>query len=529
MISTADELLAALDPLSHSARLRYTAVTARRLAARGELRPLPTTLDALGPYERRLAALAAMTAGEVEHVAARLADRDPVVRRYALHGARRLPVPDAAVEAAYDDAPAVVRADLARLLRDGRRSALAERMLLRARTEYGDRDAARLLPGCSTEFTARLLPELAAAIAFEDWSTLAVRHPFAVLDHAERELGDRPSERLRDPWWRRHATGIAAALPAARAACWTCWSGTAPTTCPVRCTTGWATSSPWTPSASRPGSPPPAVRPRGGKRTPGRAVLRRLAAADPPSPPGLGARWFHRDAFRVLLRSVPPGRRPGFVDAVVAAGDARRSVRARPGARPATGRRAARQDPCRGRGAPRRTPHGLGTLEPARPLPPAEDRPELLAALGTGDADERGTIWDRLVEKAGHSRDPGQVAEVLALAAGRLVNERDPVRGEALSAFADLPAPPTAAALEARTITPAAGAARIRSPGTAVSARAAGAGLLSHDPGHDPDPGRVPAHRRRGGEPDADAGKPARKARRCRSRRCRRRVTQCSA
>ncbi|MFJ7778573.1 hypothetical protein [Streptomyces yangpuensis] len=115
MISTADELLAALAPLPHAARLRYTAITAHRPAARdGALRPLLTALDAGGPYERRLGALAALAGGPLGHLAARLADSDPVVRRYALRGARRLPLPDAAIEAAYDDAPAVVRADLAR-------------------------------------------------------------------------------------------------------------------------------------------------------------------------------------------------------------------------------------------------------------------------------------------------------------------------------------------------------------------------------------------------------------------------------
>lgn len=200
MISTADELLAVLDPLPHAARLRYTAVTAHRLAAHGGLRPLLAALDVRGPYERRLAALAALAAGDSAYLAARIGNPDPVARRYALRGARRMPVPDSAVEAAYDDAPAVVRADLARLLRDGRRPGLAERLVLRARTAYGDQDAARLLPGCSPEFTARLLPELAGALAFEDWSTLAVRHPVAVLDHAGRELADLP-KRLRNRWW----------------------------------------------------------------------------------------------------------------------------------------------------------------------------------------------------------------------------------------------------------------------------------------------------------------------------------------
>ncbi|MET9650701.1 hypothetical protein ABZZ44_10585 [Streptomyces sp. NPDC006460] len=449
MISTADELLAALEPLPHAARLRYTAVHAHRLAARGELGPVLAALDARGSYERRLAALAALAGGAWEYLAARLGDPDPVVRRYALRCARRLPVPDARVEAAYDDAPAVVRGDLARLLRDGRRPGLAERLALRVRTEYGDRDAARLLPGCSPEFTARLLPELAGSLAYEDWSPLAVRHPVAVLDHADRELADLP-EQLRASWWKRHATGIAAALPAApgrvldllerygpdnlpgpvherlgdlvaadaeRVACWLA--------APGRAAARW-------------------------ERTPGRAVMRQLVAADPPSLPRLGARWFHRGAFGVLLQSVPPARRAAFLDTVVAAGSARRNVRAHDGVLallPAADRHGRARAAVGALRAENETGWNLwGALAL---LPPAEARPELLAALGTGDSDDRGTLWDRLTANAGLTRDPRQVAEVLALAAGRLTNERDPVRGEALSAFADLPAPLIVAALAA--------------------------------------------------------------------------------
>ncbi|MEV4947321.1 hypothetical protein [Streptomyces sp. NPDC053755] len=448
MISTADELLAVLDPLPHAARLRYTAVTAHRLAARGGLRPLLAALDARGPYERRLAALAALAGGEPEHLAARLGDPDPVVRRYAMRCARRFPVPDAAVEAAYDDAPAVVRADLARLLRDGRRSALAERLVLRVRAEYGDRDAARLLPGCSPEFTARILPELARAPEYEDWSTLAVRHPGAVLDHAVRALGGLPA-RLRDRWWKRHAAGIAAALPAAPERVLDLLERYGPAELPG-------------PVSDRLGSlvavdaervarwlADPGRTTGRWERTPGRAVIRQLVAADPPSLPRLGARWFHRGAFETMLRSVPPARRSVFVDAVAAAGDPRRHIRAHAqvlALLPPTERHTrarAEVEACRAEGASCWELWDSLTL-----LPPAEARPELLAALGTGDAEERGAIWDGLTLNAGHTRDPEQVAEVLALAAGRLANERDPVRADALSAIAALPAPLITAALE---------------------------------------------------------------------------------
>ncbi|AIS02210.1 hypothetical protein [Streptomyces glaucescens] len=447
MISTADELLAALEDLPHAARLRRTAVTAHRLAARGALRPLLTALDALGTHERRLAALAALTGGETDYLAARLGDPDPVVRRYALRGARRLPVADAAVEAAYDDAPAVVRADLARLLRDGRGAALAERLVPRVRAEYGDRDAARLLPGCSAAFTARLLPELAGALAFEDWSTLAVRHPAAVLDQLERELGGLP-ERLRDTWWGRHATGIAAALPAAPARVLDLLERYGPDDLPgpVHDRLGHLVAvdaervTRWLADPGR-----AAAR---WERTPGRAVLRQLVTADPPSLPRLGARWFHRGAFGILLRSMVPARRPAFLDAVVSVADPRRNVRAHEGVLallPAAERHAracAAVDALR---AERRSGWDLWGLLAL--LPPAEARAGLLAALGTGDAEDRGALWCRLATGAGLTRDPHQVAEVLALAADRLANERDPVREEALSAFADLPAPLLAAAL----------------------------------------------------------------------------------
>ncbi|MFE1896907.1 hypothetical protein [Streptomyces yangpuensis] len=456
MISTADELLAALAPLPHAARLRYTAVAAHRLAARdGALRPLLTALDARGPYERRLAALAALTGGELGHLATRLADSDPVVRRYALRGARRLPVPDAAVEAAYDDAPAVVRTDLARLLRDGQRPRLAERLALRARTAYGDRDAARLLPGCSPQFAAELLPELAGALAFEDWGVLAARHPAAVLDHAERELAGLP-EQLREDWWKQHATALAAALPAAPERVLDLLERHGPDNLPdpVHGRLGHLVAA----DAERVARwyADPARVPARWERTPGPAVMRQLVKADPPSLHRLGARWFHRGAFTTLLRSMPPARRPAFVDAVVAAAGPRTNVRVHEGVLallPAAERHARARAAVEGLGTG--GDRGWDLWGPLSLLPPAEARPGFLAALGTGDADDRGSIWIRLALNAGRTREAEEVAEVLALAAGRLVNERDPVRRDALAAFADLPAPLLVSALGATA--PAAG------------------------------------------------------------------------
>ncbi|MFE1414703.1 hypothetical protein ACFW6F_28505 [Streptomyces sp. NPDC058746] len=441
MTDTAEQLLAAVAPLPHAARLRLTAVTARRLADRGELPPLLAALDAAGPYGRRLAALAALTGGDVPHLAARLADPDPVVRRYALRGARRLPVPDRALESAFDDAPAVVRNDLARLLCEGEgsRPALAERLVPRLRTEYGDRDAARLLPGCSSEFATRMLPELAAAVPFEGWGRLGLRHPLAVLDHAERELADLRGGH-RDAWWTRHATGIGAALPAAPERVLELLERHGPDRLPgpvhdrlgelvavdAERVTRWLAA--------------PERSTARWERTPSRRVLRQLVDAEPPSLPRYAARWFHRQAFTTLLTLVPPARRHAFATAVSAydryhqrAGLRDRVIALLP--------------------APQRYAEAAAKLEAVRAgggtdwevwsalglLPPEQAGPQLLAALTGAEADDRESIWYWLVSNAERSGDAVAVAEVMALAAARLGNERDPVRWNVLDDFRSLP------------------------------------------------------------------------------------------
>ncbi|MGW0391801.1 hypothetical protein ACWDYJ_13080 [Streptomyces sp. NPDC003042] len=439
MINTAEHLLAAVAPLSHAARLRFTAVTARRLADRGELAPLLATLDALGPFERRLAALAALTGGDVPHLAARLADPDPVVRRYALRGARLLPVPDGAIETAFDDAPAAIRTDLARLLCEGRRPELTERLVPRLRAEYGDRDAARLLPGCSMEFAARMLPELAAAVPSEGWGRLGRRHPRAVLDHADRELADLPS-RWRDTWWARHATGIGAAVPAAPERVLELLERHGPRQLPgpvhdrlalligvdAERVTGWLAA----PDRSH----------DRWERTPSRAVLRQLAAAEPPSLARLAAHWHHREAFTTLLTLVPPAHRQAFAEAVAAVDPRRGETRLRDHVLALLP-------------APQRYAEAAAKIEEGRAegwtdwefwsaaalLPPERARPELLAGLTGGDAGDREMIWSELARNAARTRDAAVVAEVMALAAARLASERDPVRESVLDDFRSLP------------------------------------------------------------------------------------------
>lgn len=442
MITPAEQLLSALDSLPHSARLRHVAVTAHRMAALGELRPLLGALDRLGPYERRLAALAALAGADGDHLAARLADLDPIVRRYALRGAHRLAVPDRAVEAAFDDAPAVVRADLARLLRDGSRTGLAERLLLRLRTERGDRDAALLLPGCSPEFTARMLPELAGAVAFEGWSILARRHPLAVLDQAERDLAALPP-RLRGSWWPQHAHGVAAALPADPARVLDLLERYGPGDLPDPLHGRLAELVEADPERVARWFADPGRDSARWERMPNPVVLRRLVAAKPPSLYRLAARWHHRGAFTTMVRAVPVAGRVAFLDAVAAVADRRHGPMEAGHAVLALLPPAERHARARNEIATGRTERWASyELWPAVALlSPAEARPELLAGTGSPDPEEREFAWHQLVVNAGYAADPADLAEVLNLAARRLRNERDPVRRTALEALAALAAP----------------------------------------------------------------------------------------
>ncbi|MFE0178439.1 hypothetical protein ACFWZ2_39635 [Streptomyces sp. NPDC059002] len=432
MSTTAENLLRALEPLPFPARLTLTARTAHRLAGEGQLTALLTDWDARGPHERRLAALAALVGRDTAFLAGRLADPDPVVAGYALRAARELPVPDDAVEAAYTDAPAARRHRLARLLASGDRPTLAERMVVRLRAEWGDAEAARLLPGCSAPFVAHHLPALAHAV--NGWTRLARRHPDAVLDHAETALADRSGGEQRQDWWLLHATTVAALAPARPERVLGLLERSGPGHLPPALTRalgplvsadaerviGWITASGRKEQRCEPVPPP--------------GVLRRLVAAAPASLTALGRHWLRRDAhFHALMKAMAPGLRPAFLDAVTADG-----TRSEPALqvldllprerRWAEVRRAAAEFSDE----PWDWSDNLDTLAHG---PFDEARPALLAAVRRSDADDRAVAWPLLV--AGAARDGGRPAmtELLALMGG-LRNEQEPVRGAALTALA---------------------------------------------------------------------------------------------
>ncbi|MEH0449282.1 hypothetical protein QA811_38085 [Streptomyces sp. B21-102] len=434
MPNTAEQLLSALEPLPFPARLTLTARTARGLADDGTLAPLVSELDGRGPYERRLAALAALVGRDATFLAERLADPDPIVAGYARRGVRDLPVPDEAVEAAYADAPAVLRSRLARMIARGDRRALAERLVTRMREQWGDAEAARLLPACSAPFVARELPGLAHAVA--DWTRLACRHPDPVLDHAERTLAVRAGGEPRDEWWRRHATMVAALAPLRPERVLTLLERQGPGSLPPALNRGlgplvtadadrvirWITSADRRQQRYEPMPPP--------------GVLHRLVrAASPSSLAALGRHWLVRgDHFTALVKAIAPGRRAALVDAV---------------ADRATGRDPAlsvlRLLPRERRWAEVRraaaafdgTDYWFEDLDILANGPIDEARPALLAGIGRSDADDRAAAWPMFVACA--ARDGGReaVTELLTTAARRLRNDRDPVRAEALGALAE--------------------------------------------------------------------------------------------
>ncbi|MBL1100928.1 hypothetical protein [Streptomyces coffeae] len=433
----ADELLTVLDPLPHPRRMHELAVRTRVATSRGELGALIGELERRGGYERRLAAAAAAVGGRTGHLQGRLLDPDPVVRHYALAVARDGGgIDDETLEAAFQDAPAAVRRELARTVVAGRRTALAERLIDPVRERWGDAEAARLLPGCGADTLARLLPALFHAVG--SWRPLVPRHPLAFLDEAERQLTALP-QALRDAWWARYAHGVALAVPVAphrvldllEDVC----HGALPLPVRHRLSVLVAADPTRTLRLLLTPAQAPLLRGRGLER----AVLRRLVRADPPELPEL-ARALRHDACALarLLATLPPGRRADVFACATAGRDPDHAS-----VDPAVLEvlpRAVRQDEAR-RMAARARERGApwtAVLAAVAYLPVDEAREELLSATRRSPAEDRALAHPLLIRNAAHSGDPAAVTSLLVLLEG-LRNEQDPVRCAALGALATVP------------------------------------------------------------------------------------------
>ncbi|MET8009857.1 hypothetical protein ABZU86_23465 [Streptomyces sp. NPDC005271] len=426
-----EEMLGALDPLPYPRRMREVAARARAARDAGELDALLDGLDRGGAYERRLAIVVAAVGGCYGYLGDRLADPDPVVRHRALRVARRGGVTDDALEAAFEDAPAVVRRRLVRTVVAGRRTALADRLIEPLRERWGDGEAARLLPGCGAETVERLLPGLFHAVG--SWRRLVSRHPAVVLDEAARQLTALPVP-LRGDWWSRYAPGIALAATAEPRRVLDLLERLCHGPLPLPVRQRLSTLAAVEPARTLRLLLAPAH--HGTLRSLEPAVLRRLIHADPPDLIDLG-RTLHHDAaaFARLLAALPPARRAGFYDAATAEGDPAHTVvdpavldvLPRPRRQAEARRMAAR---ARERGAPWTT-----VLEAVAYLPVEEAREELLTAVRRSSAEDRARAYPLLIRNAARSGDPDAVTSLLRLLEG-LRDEQDPVRSAALGALA---------------------------------------------------------------------------------------------
>ncbi|MFI6080171.1 hypothetical protein ACIBBB_04120 [Streptomyces sp. NPDC051217] len=435
MSLTVDRLLVALEPLSYPKRLKHLAHTVRSLSSDDELSALVEELAGRGTYERRLAAFAALVGRHMDFLAGRLTDRDPVVRAYALRAARTLPLPDAAIETVYEDASADVRQRLGEVVLASGRTAPAERLVPRLRAQWGDSAAAKLLPVCSAEFVAAALPGLSYAV--ESWTKLGLHFPDQVLDHAERELADRPRSE-HNAVWHRYAEGVAAALATRAERVLSMLERHGPDTLPAAL-------------AERLNQlvavdPDRVVRlliprDRGGRSytpLPSASVLRRIVHADPPSLPALGRYWAdgYPSFFAKLLKALPPHRRSEFFDLATAGAEVDTDVLLPVLALLPRERRWAEAR----RWSARRRETGRSwyeILELVAHGPVAEARTELLAGTRRPDAVDRASAWPLLIANAARSRDRAAVRETLN-ELPRLRNEQDPVRCAALGALAEV-------------------------------------------------------------------------------------------
>ncbi|MCT2281509.1 hypothetical protein M3G91_28290, partial [Micromonospora chalcea] len=196
-------LLSSLDPLPHRERTRRLVTWARTADDRAQV---CADLRAHGPYERRLALLAATATRDTEAVVAATGDPDPSISAAALTAAVRAGVPPADLT----DRPANARRRVYRALRRNPVPAVADALIIEVRARFGDHEAAALLPACGPETVRALLPDLEHALNPE---RLMRRHADVVLARAGERLATAPPE-SRGRIWSEVAGAVLRADPA---------------------------------------------------------------------------------------------------------------------------------------------------------------------------------------------------------------------------------------------------------------------------------------------------------------------------
>ncbi|GHH35488.1 hypothetical protein FHS35_005201 [Streptomyces umbrinus] len=426
----AESLLNALDPLPYPLRMRELAARTRELE---ETRPLLDELESRGAYERGLAVVAASVAGDTEWIAARIADPDSFVRGHALRTADSLQVPDSAYESALIDAPEGIRRQLLRAVVAGRRTALADRLVDGVRAEWGDEEAARLLPGCSPETVARLLPALLHAV--QGSKSLGRRHPGALLDVAERELRALP-ESLRDAWWQRYTQAVVVTVTAEPLRVLELIERLGPSRIPAQLLDQVG--------AFAGVAPERVLRLLISDRFPSyigarsRSLQRRLARSAAEELAVYGRMLAASGGLAPLLQALPPARRHAFYTASTAGrGVGGTTVDAV--ILEALPRSCVAEEARRMAAAARERGETWDTVLLAESfLPVDEVRERLVEATRRPAAEDRALAWPLLIRNAARSGDSAAVTSVLEESA-RLRNEQDPVRLPALNAMSRTP------------------------------------------------------------------------------------------
>ncbi|MFI5836208.1 hypothetical protein ACIA5A_21290 [Micromonospora sp. NPDC051300] len=414
-------LLASLEPLAHPTRMRRLADWARTAPDRAQV---CADLRAQGPYERRLALVAAMVVRDDDGLDAATHDPQPSLRATALAARLRAGRPPGDLA----DRPAADRRRFYRALRRRPAPALADALITEVRDRFGDDEAAALLPACGPDTVRASLPDLEHAL---DLERLVRWHPEALLARTRERLAAAPAE-LRARIWGDAADAVLRGDPAA----------------------ALDLLERYAPEETLPGRPVAYGRlaAHDARRVvrlltaPGRAawlartglapaVLRRLAALPTGELAPLAARLRdHPRHLAALLDAVAPARRAELYDRALADVDTTLTT-------PAVEVMAVLPAPVRIREATRvlALPRVREREAQVRAWSAYLAWPEASAALEggvrSGDADERAQSWSLLVAAARRSRDPRVVAEMVERL-GRLRNEQDPVRASALTALA---------------------------------------------------------------------------------------------
>ncbi|KAA0022027.1 hypothetical protein [Antrihabitans cavernicola] len=183
MESAATALLSHVERISAPARERELALTAHSAAGTPELDALLSELSSRGRYEVNIAIGMARVAGTAEYLRAMLDSHDQEVLARSIAAWLHL---DLEPQAILDRLPRLsyrTRNTLYRSLRHGNRQAAADLLLPEVRKQFGDTEAARVLPACSSEIVATELPTLDYAIG--SWTTISRRHTEVFLDHVD--------------------------------------------------------------------------------------------------------------------------------------------------------------------------------------------------------------------------------------------------------------------------------------------------------------------------------------------------------